>query len=54
MSRRKGVPGLFEFLEEADLNQFYHGLRNVLRVYQVHGANNESCTFDDLNDFFSG
>ena len=35
MGKRSGAPGLFEFLEEADLPQYYHGLRNVLRVYDV-------------------
>lgn len=35
MGKRGGTPGLFEFLEEADLPQYYHGLRNVLRVYDV-------------------
>ena len=35
MSKRGGAPGLFELLEEADLPQYYHGLRNVLRVYHV-------------------
>ena len=35
MGKRGGAPGLFEFLEEADLPQYYHSLRNVLRVYHV-------------------
>jgi len=36
MSKRGGgSPGLFEFLEEADLPQYSHVLRNVLRVYHV-------------------
>jgi hypothetical protein len=29
----KGTPGLYEFLQEAELAHYYTGLRNILQVF---------------------
>jgi hypothetical protein len=31
----KGTPGLYEFLQEAELAHYYTGLRNILQVVNI-------------------